>query len=202
MRIATFALAALTAGVAAPLASGQTNVNPVDKFAWGENIGFLNFRDANGTLDGVAVLENHLRGWVWAENVGWINVGNGGGPYANTNNTNFGVNLDPATGNLSGFAWGENIGWINFNTAPTLGAQGANFDRLANGRFRGFAWGENVGWINLDDATIFPRACAFDFDGDGATGPADLLAMLASFGSPYGPSELLGLLASFGDCPG
>jgi len=185
----------------AQTAAAQTNVNPVDKFAWGENIGFLNFYDANATMDGVAVLENHLRGWVWGENVGWINVGSGPTPYLNTNNTNFGVNLNPATGDLSGFAWGENIGWINFNTAPAVGSQGARFDRIA-GRFKGFAWGENVGWINLDDANVFVRACAYDFNGDGSTGPGDLLTLLASFGNPYGPGDLLGLLASFGDCPG
>jgi len=186
--------------VFAGAAQAQSNINPVDKFAWGENIGFLNFRDANGAMDGGVVLADHLRGWVWAENVGWINLGNGGGPYANTDDTNFGVNIDPFTGELSGFAWGENIGWINFGTTPFVGTDGARFVR-PQGRFEGFAWGENVGWINLDDATIFVRACAYDFNGDTSVGPSDLFALLGSWGAPWGPADLFGLLGSWGGCP-
>ena len=47
------------------------------KFGWGENIGWLNWRDANGTVDGVVVHQTFLSGYVWSENVGWIFVGDG-----------------------------------------------------------------------------------------------------------------------------
>lgn len=127
-----------------------SNIDPANKFGWGENIGWTNWADANGGADGVEVLADHLQGFIWGENVGWINTGNGGGPYLNTDNTNFGVNI-LGSGFCDGFAWGENIGWINFGTEPFVGVDGAQFDDVA-GRFRGYAWGENVGWINLDEA--------------------------------------------------
>ncbi len=133
----------------------QSNISATDKFAWGENIGWLNWRDANGTTSGVIVQSNYLQGFIWAENEGWINVGNGGGPYANTNGTNFGVNI-LLNGDLFGYAWGENCGWINFNTVAQSPNE-ARYDFMA-GRCRGYAWGENVGWINLDDATHFVGA--------------------------------------------
>lgn len=139
--------------LAAAALSLGISIDPVHKHAWGENIGWLNWRDANATAQGVVHHGTHLSGYIWAENVGYIHLGSGAGPYANTDHTNYGVNIAP-DGVLSGLAWGENIGWINFGTAPTLAAfnQHARFDQIA-GRFRGYAWGENVGWINLDDPT-------------------------------------------------
>ncbi len=193
-------------------AAAQSNIDPAHRFAWGENIGWTNWR---GTApDGVRVMTDHLQGFIWAENVGWINVGNGGGPYANTMGANFGVNIDSGTGLCSGLAWGENIGWINFDTAPFIGAQGARFDSAAD-RFRGYAWGENVGWINLDDATRFVAVnfCLQDLDGDGSIGAGDLALLLGSWGPcPACPADLTGdgavgaadlaqLLGAWGPCP-
>lgn len=134
----------------------QSNINPVDKFAWGENTGFINWFDANGGTDGVRVEATFLSGFAWGENIGWINFGNGtpanGTNYANVDGSDFGVNL-AMDGSLNGFAWGENIGWINFDTSAVSPDQ-ARLDAPA-GRFRGYAWGENIGWINLDDAVHF-----------------------------------------------
>lgn len=131
----------------------QSNIDPAHQFAWCENVGWTNWLDANGSADGVFVdtAGGFLTGFVWGENIGWINVGNGAGPYANTDDTNFGVNI-LGDDDLDGFAWGENIGWINFSWgAATDEVDRARFDSGA-GRFRGYAWGENIGWINLDDA--------------------------------------------------
>jgi len=139
--------------------NAQSNIDDAHKFAWGENIGWTNWQDANSAADGVIVGTDFLSGFVWGENVGWINVGNGAGPYANTNDTDFGVNI-LGNDDLSGFAWGENIGWINFNTAGQAPNQ-ARLDFVA-GRFRGYAWGENVGWINLDDAMHFVATVSFE----------------------------------------
>ncbi|MEM7166737.1 MAG: hypothetical protein AAF581_14820 [Planctomycetota bacterium] len=136
--------------------SAQSNIDPADKFGWGENIGWTNWFDANGGVDGVFVDSTFLSGFVWCENVGWLNLGDGtpggGTSYANVNGSDFGVNI-ATDGTLSGFGWGENIGWVNFDTT-SLGSSRARFDAPA-GRFRGFAWGENVGWISLDDSTSF-----------------------------------------------
>jgi hypothetical protein len=148
----------------------QSNIDPDHKFAWGENIGWTNWRDANGTADGVVVDAAFLFGFIWGENVGWVNVGDGtpadGLHYANVNGTDFGVNLD-CNSDLYGFAWGENIGWINFDTRSKAPNQ-ARYDDVA-GRFRGFAWTENRGWINLDDATHFVGADTADICFSGAT---------------------------------
>ncbi|MCP4540412.1 MAG: DUF11 domain-containing protein [Chloroflexi bacterium] len=121
------------------------NIDPTDKWAWGTNIGWINFGPTHG--GGVTVYDDHLEGYVWAENVGWIRLGTytGGGShdYLNTNSTNYGVNHDGA-GNLEGYAWGTNIGWINFNPAHNQ----VTID-LGSGSFDGYAWAENVGWIHF-----------------------------------------------------
>jgi hypothetical protein len=138
---------------------GQSNIDPANKFAWGENIGWTNWRDAGGAAQGVNVGATFLWGFIWGENVGFINVGDGtpanGVSYANINGTDFGVNGSSGSGNLSGLAWGENIGWVNFSGGALASPPNpARFDAAA-GRLRGFAWGENIGWINLDDAVHF-----------------------------------------------
>ena len=69
-------------------------------------------------LQGVAIGETGLSGYIWSENIGWICVGDGspasGVAYGNVTGADFGVNRDPQTGVLTGLAWGENIGWIDF----------------------------------------------------------------------------------------
>lgn len=167
----------------------QSNIDGDHKYAWTENCGWTSWRDAEGTNAGVIVDESFLSGYIWAENVGWINVGDGspadGEHYANSDGSDFGVNIDADTGDLFGLAWGENIGWINFETSG-LGDERARFDDC-EGRFFGFAWAENVGWINLDDAQHFvatvPPACPADLSGDADVGPFDLAQLLGSWGT-------------------
>ncbi len=173
-RLALLAIAAACLGTGTT-ALAQSNVNAGNKFAWGENIGWINFRDANAATQGVRfnkTLGNYFSGFAWGENVGWINFGDGtpanGTAYANTTGADFGVNYDPVTDKVTGLAWGENIGWINF-TLPTLPAnQQPTFDS-ADKRLRGYAWGENVGWINLDVA-VGGQFVAFDY----RCSPADI----------------------------
>ncbi|MGH7132614.1 MAG: GC-type dockerin domain-anchored protein [Phycisphaerales bacterium] len=146
-----FALAA-----AAPVLGQSTNVDVEDKYSWGENIGWMNWRDAGAPpgSQGARVRSSFLSGFIWCENVGWITLGSApasGVAYANDSGADCGVNRDPSTGNLSGFAWGQNVGWINFSGgAQATPAQPA---KALSGRLHGFAWGENIGWINLDVAT-------------------------------------------------
>lgn len=165
-------------------ALAQSSFSSVDKFAWSENCGFLNFRDG-----GCHVSSAFLSGFVWGENIGWINMGSGAGPYANLDGASAGVNLDPGTGALSGLAWGENVGWINFSGGSLASPPSpARLDTAAQ-RLRGFAWGENIGWINLDDDIHFVAlACPADLDDgsgtgnpDGGVDVSDLLFFLAQF---------------------
>jgi hypothetical protein len=137
-------LTLLTVSVA--LANG--GIDPVHKWAWGTNVGWINFAPEFG---GVTVYSDHLEGYAWGENIGWLRLGTheGGGAhtYANDAANTYGVNND-GVGNLSGYAWGTNIGWINF--AP---ANGGVWVDPVTGDFAGYAWGENVGWIKFQGSS-------------------------------------------------
>jgi hypothetical protein len=147
---------------AVPVYAG--NVNPGnDKYAYGENIGWLNFEPNKGP--GVTVYDDRLIGFVWAENIGWVNLSPAGA------DPNCGVKND-GTGLLSGFAWGENVGWINFNPKVPCDANhyGVTIDQQGN--FAGWAWGENIGWVHLGPASLVEYKvktswitnCVVDFD--------------------------------------
>jgi hypothetical protein len=90
------------------------NIDSTYKWAWGTNVGWINFAPTHG---GVTVYDDHLEGYAWGENIGWIRMGThtDGSPhtYLNTMKDNYGVNND-GNGNLSGYAWGTNVGWINW----------------------------------------------------------------------------------------
>ena len=100
-------------------------------YAWGENVGWINFNPSQG--EGVTVTDSAVTGYAWGENVGWINL----------SPTYGGVSND-GSGNLSGYAWGENVGWINFNPAGSQVVINGS-----TGNFSGYAWGENVGWVSF-----------------------------------------------------
>jgi hypothetical protein len=155
-------------------------ISPVDRFAWGENVGWMDFASADNVPDavGVRVQTGFLTGWIWAENIGWIRVGNpSGGPYDNTTGDDYGVNVNITTGALSGYAWSENTGWINFSGGALASpAQPARIDFDAR-RFQGFAWSPNIGWINLGNSTTFVGlGCPADLTGEGDVDFGDFLA--------------------------
>ncbi len=176
-------LGVLAAGSTSALAQ-SFDISPVNKFAWGENIGWTNWNDSNPLSEKVVVGETYMKGLIWGENVGWINTGNvpsNGVSYNNLTGLDYGVNVSPS-GALSGKAWGENIGWLNFTLSGIIPAgQLPRFVRV-EGRFRGYVWGENVGWINLDDATHFVGViCPADFDDDGTVDFFDYDAFVQCF---------------------
>lgn len=142
--ICCFLAAVIVLSVSSTAWAAGGNIDPTDKWAWGTNLGWINFAPTHG---GVTVYPDHLEGYAWAENVGWIRLGSytGGGShtYDNTSPADYGVNHD-GYGRLSGYAWSTNAGWINF--APAHG--GVTINRLT-GSFDGYAWGETVGWIHF-----------------------------------------------------
>ena len=79
----------------------SAGMDSVYKYAWGENIGWVNFNPTHGNVD---VSDTKITGYAWSENYGWINL----------SPTNGGV-FNDGNGNLSGYAWGENLGWIDFS---------------------------------------------------------------------------------------
>src|SRR3989344_984137 len=95
-------------------AAGIDPDNDGSRFAWGENVGWLNFRPIHDDLSSyVDVADDHLSGMVWGENIGWIALS-----CTNCANVSFGVTND-GLGNLSGYTWGENVGWISFSCQNT-----------------------------------------------------------------------------------
>jgi len=117
-----------------PFTASAENIDPDNdgsQYAWGENVGWINFEPSQSS--GVTVTNTGLSGYAWGENIGWINL----------SPANAGV-VNNGEGNLSGYAWGENVGWINFN--PTGAGVKIN---PATGVFSGKAWGENIGWVNF-----------------------------------------------------
>ena len=128
------------------------NIDPYDdgsQYAYGENVGWLNFEPSEGP--GVHVSADKLTGYVWAENIGWINL----------SPASYDGVVNDGSGNLSGYAWGANVGWINFG--PNYG--GVTID--GDGDFDGWAWGENIGWINFNSAALYGynvKACKVNFE--------------------------------------
>jgi len=142
------ALALAIFGVVQVVLAG--NIDPLDKWAWSTNAGWIDFNPICDRCDGVTVYPDHLEGHAWGENIGWIRLGThtGGGAYtySNTSASDYGVNRDNS-GNLSGYAWSTNVGWIAFDTE--LG--GVVIDP-ATGSVDGYAWAENVGWIHFKNS--------------------------------------------------
>ncbi len=143
------------------------NIDPYNdgsQYAYGENVGWLNFEPGIG--DGVQVASDKLTGYVWAENIGWISLSCEN--TASCGTVSYGVTND-GSGNLSGHAWAENVGWISFSCANTSSCgtvdYGVTID--ANGTFAGWAYGENIGWIHLASTSPVPykvQACVVTLD--------------------------------------
>src|SRR5437660_6460285 len=100
-------------------------IDPTSKYAWGENIGWLNFGTPGGN---VHITNTALTGYVWTENYGWINL----------SPTGSGVKND-GHGNLSGSAWSEQLGYIDFSGV-----------KISSGVFTGTATGALIGKITFD----------------------------------------------------
>jgi hypothetical protein len=66
----------------------------------------------------------NVSGFAWSSNIGWISFNCLDSSPGGTNNdcaiADYGVNIDPVTGNFSGYAWSEFIGYISFD-APDGG---------------------------------------------------------------------------------
>ena len=170
LSVRALALALVLVPQAMPAA---TTINAVNRFAYGANIGWIDWRGdgASGAVIGAFVCS----GYIWGANVGWIHLGDGtpanGIRYQNNSATDFGVNHD-GTGNLRGYAYGANIGWLTFTNRDANGVpyDGPKVD-LLTGRLSGFVWSANCGWISLSNQFAFVQTdsmdCGPDTDADG-----------------------------------
>jgi hypothetical protein len=173
-RSSTTLTAALVVSVIVAIsAQGATSINSANRFSYGANIGWMDWR--GDVANGAVISEFVCSGYIYSANVGWIHLGDGtpanGIRYANNSATDFGVNHDGA-GNLRGFAYGANIGWLNFTNRDAVGASydGPKVD-LLTGRLSGYVYGANIGWISLSNAVAHVQTDTIpagpDSDGDG-----------------------------------
>jgi hypothetical protein len=139
------------------------NIDPSNKFAWGENVGWINAGPSVSGSPGMQIDDFEVAGWMWGENLGWISLSCENDGSCST--TEYGV-LHDGAGTLSGYAWSENAGWINFSPA-TAGV----FVDPATGEFSGHAWGENVGWIAFSWAGAHPGRLVTTWRCDPAPAP-------------------------------
>jgi hypothetical protein len=167
-------LGALASGIAG------TTIDPANKYAWGANLGWLDWTGGTGeTANGAVIGEYVCSGCIYSANVGWINLGSGspanGIFYQNNSAADFGVTND-GLGNLRGYAYGANIGWINFENT------GAPRVNLLNGQMSGYVWSANCGWISLSNAVAYVQT---DTIRQGALAPDGLPIawLLANFGA-------------------
>lgn len=146
---AKFLICLIAAACGSHIAAGGTTIDTAQRFAYGANIGWVNFRwDTGSPGQGATIGQFVCSGRIHGANVGWIDLGDGsaadGIAYSNTSAGDFGVNHD-GQGNLSGFAYGANIAWIKFDPAisdpPRI--------NLQTGKLSGFAYSANCGWIDL-----------------------------------------------------
>lgn len=158
----------LAAFLALPASTcAQSTISTTNKYAYGANTGWLNFRPS--AADGVVVGEAFLSGQIYAANCGWIIVGDGtpanGHTYTNTTAADIGVNHD-GTGTLGGYGYSGNIGWINLGWATSNDPNRPHFD-LLTGQFSGYAYSANTGWINLAGNLTTDTLASPDTDHDG-----------------------------------
>ena len=137
-------------------ASAGTSINNSNKFAYGANVGWINWEA--DTDNGAWMGQMFITGFVYSANTGWINMGGGptnGYEYGHGAADDFGINI-LSGGLLRGFAYGANIGWVKFesNGNPRVD--------LDTGKLRGFAYGANVGWISLSNDFAFVQTDQLD----------------------------------------
>ena len=91
--LGVLAFSLLLTGNQALASTSNGTIDPTYHYAWGENIGFIDFKN-------ITITDTALSGSIYGENIGWIDLS------TITNNSE---------GTLSGYAWGENIGWVDFS---------------------------------------------------------------------------------------
>jgi hypothetical protein len=129
------------------------NIDPCDdgsQYAYGQNIGWLNFEPSQGP--GVTVSTARLAGYVWVANIGWVSLSCSNTDSCGT--VDYGVANDGA-GNLSGYGWSANAGWISFSCEDTGSCASVDYGVTidSNGVFDGWAYGQNIGWIHFQSVS-------------------------------------------------
>ncbi|MBI5022765.1 MAG: hypothetical protein HZC05_01185 [Candidatus Magasanikbacteria bacterium] len=86
--------------ITVPVFASETNgtIDSNYKYAWGENLGWINMKSDNG---GLTITDSAITGYSWSTAGGWINFSPTNGGVTNT-----------SEGVLGGNAWSSQKGWI------------------------------------------------------------------------------------------
>lgn len=106
--------------------ASTTNGTIQNQYAWGENVGWVNFLPTDGDIH---ITDSTITGYAWDPNYGWINFAP----------TQSGV-INDGSGNLSGYAWSTGGGYINFSGVVIN----------SSGKFTGIASGVTYGQLTFD----------------------------------------------------
>lgn len=126
--------------------------------------GWIKLDDAGWT--GMSVTDaDRLDGWAWGGSViGWITFQDGCA-------FDYGVHIDPATGDFSGYAWSSNVGWIDVDPAPDFTTYpGVGYPTAAEAHAARLESDSTVtGWVRActgtitnDCTSVLPRADGWD----------------------------------------
>ncbi len=132
------------------IAEASANDN-ISGFAWSENYGWISFNSTDCDTDDNGFVDTDAM------------VNGCGGDNSTIRAFDYGVSIDPVTGNFSGYAWSSNVGWIDFSPdAPYPGfpPNSTNYDRVTEvviGWAKILSLGDD-GWIKMSgswsDGTI------------------------------------------------
>jgi len=121
-------------GLKATASETVGTVNLGSQYAWGENIGWVNFAPkAGGNYSGLQINDSAVTGYAWSSAVGWINFSPTNSGQGVTNTT---------SGQLGGSAWVSGMGWLPMS-GVTINS---------SGKFTGIAGteGSSVGRVSFD----------------------------------------------------
>jgi hypothetical protein len=153
------------------IAATNPNIDIINKWAWNDVIGWIDFNPDNGGNRGVEITDTELKGLA-SSSVGYIVLDCADSPSppagCSTTFSDWKV-LRDTSGILSGWAWNDAIGWISFDS----GKSGSPFPYWVTvdnftGEFSGWAWNDIVGWIsfNCNNSNI-GNTCKADWGGTG-----------------------------------
>ncbi len=168
-----------------------TNINSINKYAWSDITGWIDFYITNTVTVGNTELQGYASSSVGeiSLNCDSTSVGDvcASSDYRVCNGDSSGLSCtNTGTGQLSGCAWNDTVGWISFWCGDS-DCQGTNTCSQSDyrvsidssGYFQGYAWNDVTGWIS------------FNCSNNGSCGTSDYKVQ-----TTWAPSVLLGYLES------
>lgn len=103
--------------------NGTIDLN--NSYAWGNNLGWINFAPHNGiNYVGLNINDSVISGYAWSRQYGWINFAPDNGGVTNN-----------CVGELGGYAWSSQLGWLSLsgaginNNGLFIGIAGSNNEK-------------------------------------------------------------------------